>query len=241
MSYESLAPFYDSLMPEEDYSLWADCCESLFRRRRIHTVLDLACGTGRLTWLLAERGYETIGVDLSCDMLAAAQAHPLKEGVTPPLFLNQAMEELDLYGTVQAAICSMDGVNYLAPELLPEVFRRVRLFLEPGGIFLFDLNTPFKFEMMDGEAYVAETDDIYCVWRADCEGKTCFYGMDIFLREGEHWRREQEEHIEYIHAPKELTTLLTQSGFSEPELFGGLPLRKAEEDEQRLFILCRAV
>lgn len=240
MSYESLAPYYDSLMPEEDYPLWADCCDGLFRKNGVRTVLDLACGTGRLTWLLAERGYEMIGVDLSCDMLAAAQAHPRKEGVTAPLFLNQAMEELDLYGTVQAVVCSMDGINYLPPELLPEVFRRVRLFLEPGGIFLFDLNTPCKFGMMDGETYVAENDDVYCVWRAECEERTCFYGMDIFLREGEHWRREQEEHTEYIHEPEELCGLLRRTGFSEPGVFGGLPLRAAEEDEQRLFFLCTA-
>ena len=135
-SYESLAGFYDRVMPEEEYRLWADCCDRLFRPRGIRTVLDLACGTGRLSWLLAERGYEVIGVDLSCDMLAVAASREA-EVKYPPLFLNQALQELDLYGTVQAAICSMDGLNYL-PEDMETVIGQDELMRDFGkGAFSF--------------------------------------------------------------------------------------------------------
>lgn len=242
-SYVSLAPFYDGLMPEEDYLLWADCCEQLFRPRGIHTVLDLACGTGTLSWLLADRGFEVIGVDLSCDMLAAAmekaQAHP---GVTAPLFLNQALGELDLYGTVQAAVCSMDSVNYLDEPELVEALRRLRLFLEPGGILLLDFNTPEKFRRMDGETFVSESEDAFCVWRAETEEDEgiCTYWMDVFFREGDLWRREEEEHTEYIYSPEKLQALLTAAGFPEPKLYAGLPLRPAQGGEERLFCLCGA-
>lgn len=242
-SYVSLAPFYDGLMPEEDYLLWADCCDTLFRPRGIRTVLDLACGTGTLSWLLADRGYEVIGVDLSCDMLASATekaaAHP---GVMPPLFLNQALEELDLYGTVQAAVCSMDSVNYLDEPELREALRRLRLFLEPGGILLLDFNTPEKFCRMDGEAFVSESEEAFCVWRAETledEG-ICTYWMDVFFREGDLWRREEEEHTEYIYSVEKMKRMLTEAGFPEPRLYAGLPLRPAEGGEERLFCLCGA-
>lgn len=237
-AYASLAGFYDRVMPEEDYRMWADCCDELFHPRKIRTVLDLACGTGRLTWLLAQRGYEVIGVDLSCDMLAVA-AEREEEVPYRPLFLNQAMQELDLYGTVQAAICSMDGLNYLPEEDLREALRRLRLFLEPEGILLFDANTPEKFRRMDGETYAEETEDAFCVWRADLEEneRSCVFGMDIFLREGRLWRREQEEHVEYVYSAEMLSTLLEEAGFARPKVFGGLPLRPAEGDEDRLFFL----
>ena len=237
-SYVSLAGFYDRVMPEEDYRLWADCCDELFRARGICTVLDLACGTGRLSWMLAERGYEVSGVDLSFDMLAIAAARE-DEVKYHPLFLNQALQELDLYGTVQAAICSMDGLNYLPEKDLREALRRIRLFLEPGGLFLFDLNTPAKFRRIDGEVFTEETDDAFCVWRADLEDKekSCVFVMDIFLKQGKLWRREKEEHVEYVYSAEEITALLTEAGFTRPQVFGGLPLRQMTGDEDRLFFL----
>ncbi|MBR7057676.1 MAG: class I SAM-dependent methyltransferase [Stomatobaculum sp.] len=237
-AYVSLAGFYDSVMPEEDYRLWADCCDDLFRPRKINTVLDLACGTGRLSWLLAQRGYEVIGVDLSCDMLAVAASRE-EEVRFRPLFLNQSLQELDLYGTVQAAICSMDGLNYLSEKDLREALRRIRLFLEPGGLLLFDLNTAEKFRRMDGEIYTEETEDAFCVWRAELEKeeKSCVFGMDIFLKQGKLWRREREEHVEYVYSAEGITAMLEVAGFSRPQVFGGLPLRPITGEEDRLFFL----
>ena len=141
-SYERLAASYDELTEDVDYQRRADFLERLFQRARlpVHTVLDLACGTGTMTWLLTARGYELIAVDGSEDMLAAAAA---KTGPgIPPVFLHQSMPQLDLYGTVDAAICCLDSLNYLTnPRDVQRTFERLHLFIAPGGTLIFDVNT----------------------------------------------------------------------------------------------------
>ena len=130
-----------------DYAAWADYIERHFRRRGLpgKTVLDLACGTGSLTRELARRGYEMIGVDLSPEMLAQAAEKTGRDAPIAPIFLCQPMEKLDLYGTIDACVCCLDSVNYVTdPKKLERAFERVHLFLMPGGLFLFDVNTPEK-------------------------------------------------------------------------------------------------
>lgn len=135
-SYEGLAASYDALTTDVGYEKRADFLEKLFRRSRIpvHTVLDLACGTGTMTWLLTDRGYELIGVDGSEEMLAAAMEKSGQVEGIPPIFLHQSMPQLDLYGTVDAAICCLDSLNYLTrPADVQRTFRRLHLFIAPGG------------------------------------------------------------------------------------------------------------
>ena len=237
-AYGVLARVYDGLMPAQAYEAWAKSCDELFRPRGVHTVLDLACGTGRLSWLLAEAGYEVIGADASSDMLAeAVNAGAGRKAEIPPMFICQSMEELDLYGTVQAAVCSMDSLNYLSPEALREAVRRVRLFLEPGGLFLFDVHSPEKFRAMDGRTYTSESAEAFCVWTAALseDGGACDYEIDVFTCAGALWRRSTEEHREYVHDPEKLKELLLSAGFSTVEIRGGLPLRAPEPGEERLF------
>lgn len=134
-SYQQLAGAYDELTWDVGYEKRADFLEKLFRRSRIpvHTVLDLACGTGSMTWLLAGRGYELIAVDGSQEMLAAAREKSAPAEV-PPLFLHQSMPRLDLYGTVDAAICCLDSLNYLTnPRDVQRTFQRLHLFISPGA------------------------------------------------------------------------------------------------------------
>ena len=244
-AYDSLAFSYDELTRDAPYGAFADFYERLFEHFGVSPklVLDLACGTGTETCLLAERGYEMIGVDVSEDMLsvAAGKAEELKEGVTRPLFLCQPMEELDLFGTVQAALCSLDGMNYVPQDTLEEVFRRVSLFLEPGGLFVFDVHSPERLRALDGEMFIDETDDVYCVWRAEWDGgeRAVCYGVDIFTRSGEKWERDFEEHIEYAHDAGMLAGLLKKSGFAEVTLFGELKLAPPEEGERRIFVAAR--
>ena len=169
-SYDFLAGCYDRLTYDVDYSAWADYIEKHFTRRGLpgKTVLDLACGTGSLTRELALRGYEMIGVDLSAEMLA--EAAEKNRGVSPiePIFLCQSMDKLDLYGTIDACVCCLDSVNYVtSPKQLQRAFERVHLFLMPGGLFLFDVNTPAKLQAMDGQVFLDETEDTYCVWRGE--------------------------------------------------------------------------
>jgi SAM-dependent methyltransferase len=209
----------------------------------VSSVLDLACGTGTLTCLLAQRGYDMIGTDRSEEMLSMAFekaiAHDKTQDRNPrPLFLCQTMEELDLYGTVDAAVCSLDGINYVKPDLLNRVFHRVRLFLEPGGVFIFDVNTPEKLKSLNGQIFLDETEDVFCVWRAeyDNEASACIYGMDIFEKSGMHWTRSREEHTEYTYEIADLATMLHDAGFEEIKIFGDLTLNPPADNEQRVFI-----
>lgn len=135
-SYEGLAASYDALTTDVGYEKRADFLEKLFRRSRIpvHTVLDLACGTGTMTWLLTDRGYELIGVDGSEEMLAAAMEKSGQVEGIPPIFLHQSMPQLDLYGTVDAAICCLDSLNYLTrPADVQRTFRGCTCSSPPAG------------------------------------------------------------------------------------------------------------
>ena len=237
--YSVLARYYDVLTRDVDYGKFADYYEELFRRisRPVRTILDLACGTGTLTSLLGGRGYDMIGADASEDMLAVA--YDKAALVEPrPMFLCQPMEALDLYGTVDAVVCSMDGINYIRPDLLETVFRRALLFLEPGGLFVFDIQPPERLRSQDGQVFLDETDEVFCVWRAafDNERNTLQYGMDLFAAEGRKWARHREEHIEYAHAPQLLEELLLKAGFKDVVLYGDMTLTPPQDDGARVFI-----
>lgn len=247
-SYTSLARFYDSLTTDVPYASIADFYERIYELYglNVRSVLDLACGTGTLTCLLARRGYDMIGTDRSEEMLAMAfekaVAYDTAAGLNPrPLFLCQPMEELDLYGTVDAAVCSLDGINYVKPALLNQVFHRVRLFLEPGGVFIFDVNTPEKLKGLDGQVFLDETEDVFCVWRTEYDEKinACVYGMDIFERNGVRWRRSREEHTEYAYEVDDMVRMLHDEGFEEIKKFGDLKLSEPADHEQRVFISAR--
>lgn len=245
-SYEFLAGCYDELTTDVGYRRWADYLEKHFRRAKlpVHTVLDLACGTGSLTWELARRGYEMIGVDRSEEMLAAAQEKGLEEPVDiPPLFLHQPMEKLDLYGTIDACVCCLDSVNYVTrPALLERAFERVHLFLMPGGVFIFDINTPEKLRRLDGQVFLDETEDAYCVWRAEFSERRriCTYAMDLFrLTDSGLWERGEELHEEYAYAPDELEDMLRRAGFRSIKRYGERVLRAPREGEDRIFFVAR--
>ena len=238
-SYQQLAGAYDELTWDVGYEKRADFLEKLFRRSRIpvHTVLDLACGTGSMTWLLAGRGYELIAVDGSQEMLAAAREKNAPAEV-PPLFLHQSMPRLDLYGTVDAAICCLDSLNYLTdPRDVQRTLRRLHLFISPGGLLTFDVRLPERLASLDGQVFLDETDDTYCVWRTEFDAKKrlCFYGMDIFRLNGSLWDRSFEEHIEYAYEPDELALWLEEAGFTHIRQYGDRVLRAPKQDEQRIY------
>ena len=148
-AYGALAAWYDALTRDVDYAAFADFYEQCFQQGRgeSHTLLDFCCGTGTLTRLMAARGYEMIATDGSPDMLMQAQAHnaELPSDAVAPLLLCQEASELDLYGTVDAAYCSLDGIDYLPPEELPEVLHRLHLFVRPGGMLILDIRDPASF------------------------------------------------------------------------------------------------
>lgn len=245
-SYSFLAGCYDALTYDVDYAAWAGYIERHFARRPLpgRTVLDLACGTGSLTKELALRGYEMIGADRSPEMLA--EAAEKNRGIAPvePIFLCQSMEKLDLYGTVDACVCCLDSINYVTdPKKLARAFRRIHLFLMPGGLFLFDINSPEKLEGLDGQIFLDETEDAYCVWRSEFSKRSriCSYFMDIFRLDKTtgQWERGEELHRERAYTVPELTGLLEQAGFLEVRTWGDLRMRPPKAGEQRIFFTAR--
>ena len=245
-SYDFLAGCYDRLTYDVDYTAWADYVEKHFARRPLpgNTILDLACGTGSLTRELALRGYEMIGVDLSREMLSEAAEKNRGVGPIEPIFLCQSMDKLDLYGTIDACVCCLDSINYVtSPKKLQRAFERVHLFLMPGGLFLFDINTPEKLAAMDGQVFLDETEDTYCVWRGEFSRRSrlCSYFMDIFRldRETGLWERGEELHEERAYSVSKLTAMLKKAGFGEIKTYGDLKLRPPISGEGRIFFTAR--
>jgi len=240
-AYEALAGVYDGLTEDVDYVRRADYIERLFQKSRIpvHTVLDLACGTGTMTAILTRRGYELIAVDASADMLAMAMEKAVDLAGEKPVFLNQSMPELDLYGTVDAAICCLDSINYLTrPRDVQRTFQRLRLFIAPGGLLVFDINTPCKLQGLDGQVWLDEGEDVYCVWRTEFEKRSrlCHYWMDIFTRgEEDVWHRDFEEHHQRAYEVEELRRWLEEAGFTQIRTYGDCKMRSPSQQEQRIY------
>ena len=245
-SYDFLAGCYDRLTYDVDYAAWADYIEAHFNKKGIpgKTVLDLACGTGSLTYELAQRGYEMIGVDLSPEMLNEAMEKNMGGDIIPPMFLCQSMDKLDLYGTIDACVCCLDSANYVTDrKKLQKAFERVHLFLMPGGLFLFDINTPEKLQGLDGQVFLDETEDTYCVWRAEYSKRSRIssYFMDIFRLDPDsgQWDRGEELHEERAYTIPELTGFLERAGFRDIKVYGELKLRPPVPNEGRVFFVAR--
>lgn len=241
-AYSSLARHYDSLTQDVPYGKMADYYEKLFMLYglQVKTILDMACGTGTLTCLLAQRGYDMIGTDSSVEMLSAA-ADKSDSLENRPMFLRQSMERLDLYGTVDAVICSLDGINYVKPDKLEIVLHRVRLFLEPNGVFIFDIHVPSVLRRLDGDIFLDETHEVYCVWRAEFDESeaACVYCIDIFERTGTGWARSREEHIEYAYEPEYIRKALENEGFVDVRLYGDLSMSSPTDSDKRIFVTAR--
>ena len=239
-AYSALAAHYDKLTYDVNYEAFADLYEALFKTsaRPVHTVVDLGCGTGTLMRILTGRGYELIGVDSSEEMLALAYE---KFPERAPLLIRQPMDKLDLYGTVDAVVSSLDGITYVKPERIGEVFHRVNLFLNPGGWFVFDINSPEKLKSLHGEMFLDETEGVYCVWRAHFRESenACVYQMDIFSKAGELWARSEEEHVEYAYDPEFLCKLLSETGFTQVRVLEDSARLRAIAGEGRFFITAR--
>ena len=215
--YEALAGAYDVLTEDVGYGKRLDFIEKLLCRSRIPVklVLDLACGTGTMSWLLTQRGYEVIGVDGSEDMLAAAMS---KGGETS----------------------GVDSLNYLTdPKDVQRTFRRLHLFVAPGGMLVFDVNTAAKLAALDGQVFLDETEDTYCVWRTEYHRGLCTYYMDLFRRRGDGaWRRSAEVHRQRAYSVEELTAWLAAAGFGDVRVYGDMRMRRPRADEQRVYISC---
>ena len=242
-AYQALAVSYDRLTNDVDYGATVDFYYEILKREGLNprTAVDLACGTGSVTKLLAQRGLSVIGVDLSEDMLTQAQQKTW-DMEHPPRFLCCPLERLWLPRGVDLAVCALDSLDYITdPGDCREAIRRTYKLLNPGGIFIFDVNTPEKLRAMDGQVFLDEDDDVYCVWRGEFDAQTniCSYGMDLFQRQGGLWTRAFEEHREYAYSAEELVSYLKEAGFSHIRVYADRLFVPPREGEQRIYIKAR--
>ncbi len=242
-AYGALAASYDRLTSDVDYESWVDFARQIWEKAGLNprTAVDLACGTGSATRLLAQMGMAVTAVDLSEDMLTEAM-DKCADLEKLPTFVHQGLQELRLPRGVDLAVCFLDSLDYiLNPADCAEAIRRTYKALNPGGIFLFDVNTPEKLRAMDGQVFLDEDDDVYCVWRGEFDGDTniCSYGMDLFQREGDVWRRTFEEHQEYAYSVEQLTGFLKAAGFTDIRVYADRKFSAPEPGEQRVWFSAR--
>ncbi len=253
--YHAIADIYDQWNSEIDYAAWADFIEACFARfsaTRPELVLDLACGTGSMTAELASRGYDMIGVDGSEEMLAVAYDRGLPEDgevdlSTRPMYLLQDMRCFELYGTVGATVCCLDSINYLLGDGdLGKCFRCVHNYLDPGGVFVFDVNTPYKFSNVYADnSYILEDtlcgDAVYCGWqnRFDAESGICDFYLSVFRERDGHYVREDEEQHERCYSRWQLENTLEACGFEVMGVYSGYGFEEPQEDSERWYFVAR--
>ena len=242
-AYKALAASYDRLTEDVDYAAVVDFYRLLWRREDLEprTAVDLACGTGSVSVLLAEMGLQVTGVDMSPEMLCQADQKAADMN-NRPIFICQELQKLHLPKGVDLAVCALDSLDYITdPSDCREAIRRAYKALNPGGCFIFDVNTPEKLRAMDGQIFLDEDDDVYCVWRGEFDEQTniCTYGMDIFQREGDGWYRSSEIHEEYAYSRQRLTTYLKEAGFTHIEVFADRQLCEPRPNEQRIYFKAR--
>lgn len=223
--YCDFAYVYDRLMRDMDYSKLADYIEALFLEygsKKPGLLLDLACGTGSLTVEFAKRGYDMIGVDISPDMLNCALEKSAELGVSP-LWVCQDMRNFELYGTVDAVVCTMDSLNYITDfSDLKSVFRLVKNYLNPGGLFVFDMNTPYKYENVLGDNVFYEIgDEISYIWQSgyNPDDRICSFDLTFFVKEsGQLYKKIEEGQKQKAWRIEEVKAALGESGLKPVEV-----------------------
>ena len=248
--YGIISEVYDEINGDIDYSSWADfICEAIRRHGKIEVqdILDLACGTGRMTIELAQRGFSMIGVDVSPEMLARAREAASEAGESEKiLFLCQDMCSFELYGTVEAAVCCLDSVNHLTDaKKLRECLDLLHNYVAPGGIFVFDVNTESKFrEVYGNNAYVFECSDGVLTWQNYYNEKRghCDFLIDYFREtDAGLYERSSECQRERLWKPRTLGRLIRESGFELIGVYGDTDFGELKDGDHRAYYVTRRI
>ena len=238
-AYTTFAQVYDLFMDNVPYEEWSNYIVSVLKEYGIHSgvICDLGCGTGKMTRLLAKAGYDMIGVDLSEDMLAIASEQN-EEGI---LYLCQDMCELELYGTAKAMVSVCDSINYLLEEDLEQVFRLVNNYLDPGGLFLFDFNTEYKYRELLGDTTIAENrEECSFIWENyyDKEEQINEYDLTLFIREEEQlYRKFEETHYQRGYSLEQMHTLVEEAGMEFLAAYDAETKKSPTADSERIYII----
>lgn len=242
-AYNDFARVYDMFMDNIPYEDWSKYIISLLNEYGIKDglVLDLGCGTGKLTNLLSDAGFDMIGIDYSEDMLDVATNVREDKNI---LYLCQDMREFELYGTVRAVVSICDSMNYMtSPEDLLTVLKLVNNYLDPGGIFIFDMNTYYKYSQLLGEQTIAENrDEASFIWDNyfDAETNINEYELTLFIKEeNELFRKYEELHYQRAYHLEEVMNLIDKSGMKLLEVYDAFTRNKPQEDSERIYFVCR--
>lgn len=244
MAYGVFAEFYDKLTGNALYKERADyilkLCEKFGHETGI--TLDLACGTGSLTLELKERGVDIYGADASPEMLSEASAKAFDRGLDV-LFLCQKMQSIDLYGTIDTCVCTLDSINHLVNiEDVKKTFERVSLFMNKGGLFIFDVNSTYKHKkVLCDNVFVFDTDEVYCVWQnTPVDEYTEEISLDFFIsRSDGTYLRESECFRERAYETEEIINLLNNAGFEAVNVFGDMTFEAPNPKEERLYFVAK--
>lgn len=243
-AYTDFAYVYDTLMDNTPYKEWCARITDILRHAGIENdlVLDLGCGTGTLTELLAKEGYDMIGIDYSQEMLARAMEKREDSGLQI-LYLLQDMREFELYGTVKAIVSVCDSLNYLLEEEdVIETFRLVNNYLDPKGLFVFDFNTVYKYKEVIGDATIAENrEDCSFIWENYYheEDEINEYEVTFFVKEGELFRRFEETHYQRGYTPQQMKDFLKKAGLEFVSMADSDTGGEVTEKSERILMIAR--
>lgn len=256
-AYQGFAGVYDEFMDNTPYEEWAERLDFLIKKYGVslperdaeelldsekNLVLDLGCGTGTVTELMYRKGYDMMGIDLSGEMLAVAMEKKEKSGAEI-LYLQQDMRELELYSTVGTVYSICDSLNYILEEdELLRVFSLVNNYLFPGGVFIFDFNTVYKYREVIGNTVIAENrEDCSFIWENyyDPEEELNEYDMTFFVREGELFRRYTETHFQRGYTPAQIHRLLEQAGMQVLEMRDADSGDPVQEESERIYVVAQ--
>lgn len=243
MAYEVFADFYDKLTGNVEYSKRAQYILSILKKHNHDAglTLDLACGTGSLTLELKKAGVDIYGIDGSADMLSVALQKASEAG-EQILYLKQKMQSIDLYGTIDTCLCTLDSISHLTDKKdVQKTFDRVSLFMNPQGLFVFDVNTVYKHrEILKDNVFVFDTDEVYCVWQnTPLEDNMVEISLDFFIPEENNYYRMTETFRERAYTVEELSEMLTGAGFEVEGIYGDMTCLPPEDTEQRLTFVAR--
>ncbi|MHB8171718.1 MAG: class I SAM-dependent DNA methyltransferase [Thermincolia bacterium] len=245
MMYANFAYVYDRLMQDIPYQQWVDYIFQLFQRYGVQPrrILDLGCGTGNVSLPLAQRGLEVVALDLSPDMLAVADQKAFEQGLKVT-FIKQDMRQLALPGTFDVIISMCDSLNYITEASeLAEVISRAAHLLNPGGLFIFDLNTPYKLaEVFGDNTFTLMTDDVAYIWENDYSPETGICHMDVtfFVQEDNGlFRRFTEEHAEKGYGSEMIIDLIHKAGLEFVESFEELTFDSPGPHAERVYYITR--
>jgi len=244
-AYTNFAEVYDLFMDNIPYEDWCSYVTGLLKEHGVKDglILDLGCGTGSLTELLAAAGYDMIGVDNSEDMLQIAMDKRAESG-KDILYLLQDMREFELYGTVKAVLSICDCINYILEyKDLVEVFRLVNNYLDPGGVFIFDLNTVYKYETVMGDTTIAEDrEECSFIWDNyyDEDTKINEYDLSLFIREEEDlYRKYMETHYQRAYTIDEIKNALKEAGLEFIQAYDAFTREPVKDTSERIYLIAR--